>query len=139
MLFALLAACAYPLPEGWEDAQPIEDFAQTECAGGPDETGWPDPVVTAEASDGAIAIDARQVLYRCSQAVEGFWRESAEGVDVLLQPEDMTPSSVAKCDCMYDFAMTVPTGAPGTVAVYRRSDAYAGEPEMSEIGTVEVE
>jgi hypothetical protein len=135
-MLLLLAACA-DLPEGWEDAQPIADLEQAACESGAYDTGVVSEV-TATATDGSVDVTATEVQFRCSQAVEGFWRASGEGADVLLQAVVMNPSSVAKCDCLYDFAMVVPTGA-SAVTVYARGDHQSGRDEPSEVGTAAVE
>jgi hypothetical protein len=136
-MIALLVACV-DLPAGWEDAEPIADFTQTECAGDAYDTGVTPEVAATAATDG-VDVAATQVAFRCAQDVEGFWRASGDAADVLLQPVDMNPTSVAKCDCLYDFAMLVPTDA-SNVTVYSRGDHKSGrDDEPAEVGSADVE
>lgn len=119
------------LPEGWEDAERIEDFTQAQCG----DTGV--VALTAVASGDGVELGAGPVNARCAQDLEAYW----QGAEVLVQPVDMEPDSVAKCGCAYDLSMLVPTPAPVTLDVYQRTDRYGGdgEPEMWQLGTVAAE
>jgi hypothetical protein len=138
MFLFLFAACDTPdLPEGWEDAERIEDFTQAACDQG--DTGA--PVITGEQQDGDVALTVGPVGFRCAQDVEGYWMPTGDaGASVLVQPIDMNPTSVAKCDCLYDLALTIPTATPVTMEVYKRWDRHGDDdPQPVAIGTVEVQ
>lgn len=118
----LLAGCGPDLPPGWEDARRVDDLSQAECSGSP----YEDFEVTTSAArsdTGALSVTYSKAHFRCEQDVTAFWRESAEGIAILVQPEDMHPKMVAGCDCLYDVTMTLrPPAESGTVSVFRRWD-----------------
>lgn len=137
VLAALLftVGCA-DLPEGWEDAEPIPDFYQRQCAGGDPYEDY-DERVEASATADAVSVDYLEAHFRCAQDVEGFYKRSGDQVDVLVQPVDMNPSQVAGCDCLYDINMTLPVEPPSTVTVYRRWDNLNSPNDPVKIATVE--
>lgn len=135
-LLLLAVACAPDLPEGWEDAEPIADFTQSGCGGDPYEDS--EPVVSATATDGSVDVAWDNAHFRCSQDVEGFYKTDGDALSVLVQPIDMHPSSVAKCDCLYAIDMGVPVAAT-SVTVWRRWDAINDPNDPVEMTTVEVE
>jgi hypothetical protein len=120
------AADAADLPAGWEDASRIESFTQTQCKGPP--YGGPAAAVTAVGNAGSVALDYEHAAFRCNQDVEGYVRRSTGKLDILVQPVEMDPDSVAKCDCLYDIVADVPA-EPGsyTVTVYHRGDSKSGQ------------
>lgn len=131
----LLVACGPDLPAGWEEAEPIPDFHQAACAGDP--YGDYEPVVTAEQSDGGLAITYEKAHFRCEQDVEGFFKVEGDTLAVLVQPIDMNPSMVAACDCLYTLDMGV--GATGTtVEMWRRWDNLNDPNDPELVDTVEV-
>ncbi|MFZ5479958.1 MAG: hypothetical protein ACOZNI_24550 [Myxococcota bacterium] len=134
MILTLLA-CGPDLPEGWEDAERVDDFTQAECG----DTG--ELALAAEAAGDDVALEVTHVGARCAQDLEAFWQPAGDAAaEVLIQPVDMTPASVAKCDCAYDLAMVVPTPAPVTLEVWERGDEHAEEdPQPYLLGTVEAE
>lgn len=131
-----LAACGPDLPEGWEDAEPIDDFVQRACEGDP-YAGTP-ATVTAQAADGAVDVVYDKAHFRCAQDVEGFYRADGAAVSVLVQPVDMDPEMVAKCDCLYTIEMGIPVAAE-TVTVFRRWDNINDPNDPVEEGTATVE
>ncbi len=137
MLVALLA-CATDLPEGWETSERVTDFAQTPCDGG-DASTFSGSVT----SDGnAVTIEVRPVSARCDQALEGWWQASGSSDgEVLVQPVDMNPASVAMCDCgPVAVSFRVPTSTISTFDVYKRDDRHGTvEPQPYLLGEVRVE
>lgn len=131
MFILLVAACNVDLPEGWEDAEPVDELIQSSC-GGDTGGGLPSAYDTGnaayiEAEGGEDQLLVRYYLahFRCEQEVEGFYKTSSGAVDLLVQPQDMDPNEVAGCDCLYDVYMQVkPIEAckDCTVSVYRRWD-----------------
>jgi hypothetical protein len=61
-------------------------------------------------------------------------------VDFLVEPTDMNPSKVTRCDCLYEITMTADASAgPTTITVYRRWDHVGGNPiDPVEVGTASV-
>lgn len=114
------------LPSGWEGATLIEGFTQKACEGSPYD--GPAAVVTTVGIPGAVSIDYEHAAFRCSQDVEGYVRRSDGAFDVLVQPVEMDPDSVAKCDCLYDIVMDIPAEARAyTVTLYQRGDNKSGQ------------
>lgn len=136
LAFLMLAACAPDLPEGWVDAQKIEDLTQSECGGDP--YGDYEERVEASSQGTSLAVDYLEAHFRCSQDVEGWYREGDAAVDVLVQPVDMNPGSVAKCDCLYEITMTVPVAPPVLLTLYRRWDNLNDDNDPVEVGSVDV-
>lgn len=137
----VLAGCGgADMPEGWENATAIEGLTQSECtASVPDETVMEQLVATPQA--GGARLEYRAAQFRCSQDVEGFVRISSGKVDVLVQPVDMDPSSVAKCSCRYDIGMAIkglPKGAVD-VELYRRWDNINDPNDPQKVATAKVQ
>jgi hypothetical protein len=126
------------LPEGWKDAAPIESFQQSACDGSPYEGAREQAEFSA--ASGRIRVSYDPAHFRCSQSVEGFVKIGDDGAAILVQPIDMNPSSVARCDCLYtidlDFAV-----APGRyeVTLDRRWDHKSGADEPLRIDTASLD
>ena len=121
------------LPRGWETARVIADVHQTACGGSPyDGT---QEAMTASADGRAVHVVYEPAHFRCAQTVQGFAKIAATSIDVLVQPVDMNPATIAKCDCLYGVDMSVPAQS-GTysVTVYRRWDHKSGADEPLKIG-----
>src|SRR6478752_1789867 len=119
------AACANDLPQGFscERALSIE---QSECAG--NATGVSLTPNVHWTTDGK-ALHVEGTRFRCNQSVCAYLDPSSAEAKVLLQPCEMKPSTVARCDCEYSF--DVPVALPATtssVSVELRTDAYASAP-----------
>lgn len=134
LMFFLFSLGCTDLPEGWEDALVVEDFTQGQCQGDP--YGDYDETVTAEVQGADLAFDWRQAPFRCEQDVEGFYRTEGDRLQVLVQPRDMHPTSVAKCDCLYDLTFAVPDW-DGPWDAYRRWDAINDPNEPVLVGSSE--
>jgi hypothetical protein len=86
-----------------------------------------------EIVEGGKALLVRNLDARCEQRLVAIWRPALIGTwktlgSVLIQPETMRPSSVAKCDSLYTLAVRLPDDAstePGALRVFARGDAYA--------------
>lgn len=128
---------AADLPGDWQSARAVENLHQTACEGSPyDGTK---EAMTASASDRSIEVIYEPAHFRCAQSVQGFMKTSAASVDVLVQPVDMNPASVAKCDCMYGIHMNVPVQSGNySVSVYRRWDHLSGADDALKIGSATV-
>ena len=113
-----LAACHWgaDLPAGWEDAESVDDFSQNRCKDDAYDTGAPE-AMSATVGDPGIRVTGDPVHFRCDQEVEGFYKADTETVDVLVQPADMNPRSVAKCDCSYRVEAGIPEDPPATVTL----------------------
>jgi len=86
-----------------------------------------------EIVEGGKVLLVRNLDARCEQRLSAIWRPGIVGTwktlgSVLIQPETMRPSSVAKCDSLYTLAVRLPGDAstePGGLRVFARGDAYA--------------
>lgn len=136
-ILLVLVGCT-DLPEGWEDAEPIDDFYQRACGDGDPYAEESNERVEAEGTPDVISVDYLEAHFRCAQSVEGFFKVNGDAVDVLVQPVDMDPSSVAACDCLYDIYMTLPVEPPASLTLYRRWDNLNDPNDPVEIGSVEV-
>jgi hypothetical protein len=128
------------LPAGWEDAEAIEGLTQSECkASAYDDTVKEELVATPER--GAVRLEYRAAHFRCDQEVEGFVRIASGRVDVLVQPAEMDPGSVAGCDCRYDIGMAIEGLSKGAFAVelYRRWDNINEPNDPKKIGSADVQ
>lgn len=133
-----LAACGPDLPAGWEDARPVTSLVQSECDGSPLKKAH-DERVEGDITASPLEVVLREGHFRCAQDVEGFYKLSGTGVDVLVQPVDMNPRVVAACDCLYDVEMTVALEvdlAPDAVTVFRRWDNLNDDNDPVEIGSL---
>ncbi len=141
VLSALFAACT-PLPAGWRDAAAVEGFTQSECTGRASELRRrPGERIAAQASgNGRLRLEYRDAHFRCQQRVRGYAKVADGRVDVLVQPVDMNPSSVTKCDCLYDIRLEVPGLAPGTydVTLHRRTDNWGGPSQLVRVARARV-
>ena len=143
--FPLLAifctACLPDLPSGWEDAKPIDELQQSECEGDPYEAEDNDESsLTGGIENEELQLQYSKATFRCDQAVEGFHMIEDGKLSILIQPQEMNPSMVAKCDCLYDIDISI-IGLEdiNTIDVYKRSDGYAGEPSMRHVDTIDFE
>lgn len=137
-LAVLLAACSNPdLPEGWEGATTLE-VTQPACDGR-SPTGALGQV-QASAFAGGIDVLYRAAPFRCEQEVQAFVREREGAYEVLFQPKDLDPSSVVRCDCLYDLQASFEASAGAhTVTVWRRGDRYGGgEANPMQVGSAAV-
>jgi len=145
-----LFACGSDLPDGWEAAEEIENITQSECEGDPyaDEEEAENSgesleasQITAEVDGTSLKLNYNEAVCRCEQAVEGVSLVEDSKISVLVQPENMNPSQVAKCDCMYDIEITIPQLTTGEydLEFFQRRDNYGGEAEMVLVETLAIE
>jgi hypothetical protein len=92
------------------------------------------------AGEGRLRVEYLDAHFRCDQRVTAFAKVTGSNVDVLVQPVDMSPSAVAKCDCLYNIAFEVPRLAAGTyeVTIHRRWDQRHSPSEPVRIGSARV-
>jgi hypothetical protein len=134
---------AADLPAGWEGAERVERFAQSECEAEAF-NGAPEAIATG-AADGAVDIQYEHAPFRCEQDVEAFVRKGQAQLDVLVQPINMNPPSTARCDCTYLLGMTLPPRSgrydPGEyeLTVYRRWDHINTENDLVEVGVARLD
>lgn len=139
-LGAFVAACSGDpeLPSGWEGAERVAGLTQSSCS----TSSLRDHDERATFAPGARRLDLTysDAHFRCEQSVEGFYRDAGGKLDVLVQPVDMHPSSVARCDCLYEIDVVVDKLGSGsrTVTLFRRWDAKNEPNEPVAIGSASV-
>jgi hypothetical protein len=95
--FVLGACSSSDLPAGWGNAARAKNFVQEVCPNsGAD---FSNEHASFTGGTGSIGVDYQDAHFRCEQNVEGFFKAAGGTVDILVQPIDMHPGSVAGCDC----------------------------------------
>ena len=117
------------LPEGWEDAQAVDEIAATDRgATDPDDPDLGTVVIGGN-------VDRLEILYidsfPCSDELEAHKRVEGADVDILVQPTDLHPDAVAGSDCTLQVDMVVLDLDEGTyhVTVYRRDNDHV-DPDL---------
>jgi hypothetical protein len=64
--------------------------------------------------------------FRCFQEVCGYAMEDGGVAKVLVQPCDLNPREVARCDCRYDLSFEFPRPTGEAVEIWHGTDAYTG-------------
>lgn len=115
----------------------IDGLQQTACNGSPYD-GTPE-AMTASANGRSIHVTYDPAHFRCAQSVQAFLKLGAGAADVLVQPVDMNPAAVARCDCLYGVEMDFPVaGGVYSVTLYRRWDHRSGADTPLQIGSASV-
>jgi hypothetical protein len=96
---------AADLPSDWQGAERVTNLIQLDCEGSPLEES--NDRATFLPGDGSLGVQYDEAHFRCEQDVEGFFKEEGDTLDILVQPIDMHPTSVAACDCLYDITIAI--------------------------------
>jgi hypothetical protein len=120
-----LGACSSgdaDLPDGWGGAARVQSLIQEECPNS--HMTFPDEAASFLGGTGNIGVTYQDAHFRCVQKVEGYFKTAGDGVDILVQPIDMDPTSVAGCDCGYKITFVVQpvSSGPHMATLYRRWD-----------------
>jgi hypothetical protein len=123
------------LPAGWENAARVKSLAQEVCPNTGMELSNEHASFTAGA--GSIGVEYQDAHFRCEQDVEGFFKGTGDTVDILVQPKDMSPTSVVKCSCGYNITFIVEPVSAGTMqtTLYRRWDGLNNPNDPVQIST----
>jgi len=109
------------LPVGWTGAKNLP-IQQSAC-NNDDLTAM--AAIDITDAGGSLAVAIKDVEFRCNQQICGYSLDVAATTRVLLQPCDLHPTTVTRCDCMYDMTLTLPPRSDRVeVSVYRRTDYY---------------
>jgi hypothetical protein len=111
------------LPADWTGAQALT-IEQSQCKGSADGTT---ATSTLDVTDtgGMLAVAITNLSFRCQQSLCAYVTDRGATTRVLLQPCDLHPTNVVRCDCWYDVTFTLPARADRTaVEVYKRFDFY---------------
>ena len=137
----VLGACsdsAKDLPSGWDGAAPAKNLVQEMCSSSMEDFAKEQASFTG--GTGNIGVDYQYAHFRCLQDVEGFFKASDGAVDILVQPIDMHPASVAACDCAYNITFLVEPLSAGTLqtTLYRRWDGQNSQNDPVPIASAPV-
>lgn len=125
------------LPPGWESAQGMVTFSQSACTASM--PGTATESITVTTGKGSVTVAYHNAHFRCDQPVQGFVTVGGGHLNYLVQPSNMSPSSVARCDCLYEIAMNSFVAAgPETVTLYRRADHQSGNASAVQVGRASV-
>jgi hypothetical protein len=140
------AGCGPDLPSGWEEAELVAELKQSPCGdGGSTPTGIGTGTGTGTVADQVsvqfedpVHVEYLGAIFRCAQEVEAYALADGDRLDLLVQPVDMHPSEVARCDCAYDVTMDVAEyeGVPTEVRVFQRGDALNDPNDPVEVDTI---
>jgi hypothetical protein len=129
------SACVNDLPADFVCQRSLK-VEQSQCSG--NATGTTLAPHAHWSTDGK-SLHIEEARFRCNQSVCAYLDASSDAAKILLQPCEMSPSTVTRCDCGYSF--DVPVALPeavSSVSVELRSDAYGGEPTSRALGTLSV-
>jgi hypothetical protein len=119
---ALVAGCgsdSVDLPEGWAGARPVA-LTQSECNNSVLPMAPPE-TVEARTWGPPAEIAYHNAFFRCAQKLCAYRHDFGDVAQILVQPCDMDPDSVAKCSCGYEVGLSVDS-SPGAIEVHRRWD-----------------
>lgn len=117
----------------------MKSFSQGACSGSAYDPSIHE-TLDVTAAPGAVTIAYHNAHFRCSQAVEGFVLPSPGTLDVLVQPIDMNPASVAKCDCLYEVTIGLDARAGSyAVRLSRRWDHKSGKDGVTFVDSASVD
>jgi hypothetical protein len=115
------------LPAGWVGAAglPVD---QSSCNGN---TVMPSAGTLVLMRDmGRLRATYESAQFRCQQRLCAYRLEDTGGTRVLVQPCEMNPATVPKCDCHYSIGFDLPgVGTGRTVELHRRWDRYGASAE----------
>lgn len=124
-----MTSCGGPeLPLGWSDAREVA-LEQSACDSS-DPMSPVDHAVHVYLRDARLHVEAT-VSARCSQELCAYRQRVGDTEQFLIQPCDMHPGSVAKCNCPYRLGLSTKNArTEQLVELYQRSDAYVGDPGL---------
>jgi hypothetical protein len=117
------------LPDSWAGAQELA-VDQSSCGGNPYLPSHEGLMLVRDMA--RLRGTYVKAPFRCNQSVCAYALVDRAGARVLVQPCQMNPATVTKCDCLYDVSFTLGGVEAGTmVELHRRWDRYAAteEPE----------
>lgn len=132
---ALLFGC-YDLPEGWEDATPVDEITQSRCQGDPAVDAYDTWAYADVSSPALIWLRVRDVVFREGQLVTAFKRVEGDTLQVLLQPWDRSPLFPAETDCFIDMDIDLSVRVDEPLAgleVWARADDKADDQSLVEV------
>jgi hypothetical protein len=115
------------LPAGWELALSLP-VDQSSCGGTSVMSSTGTLVLMRDM--GRLRATYQGAQFRCEQRLCAFRLEETGGTRVLVQPCEMNPATVTRCDCLYAVGFDLPAVETGrTVELHRRWDRYGATAE----------
>ena len=111
----------------------IDNFKQETCNEDMDEVTATAPKAFTKIVDGNLVITYPNAHFRCDQDVQAFVKEREDEYAILVQPKELNPVMVAKCDCGYTLTATLPNVTVNEVRLFHRGDNHGGEGTIREI------
>ena len=128
----------YSSPEAWDGAELVQNLQQKNCNEDMFEVRKNRPNAIAKVSNGNLIISYPLAHFRCDQPVQAFKKETDNEIAILIQPVEMNPLFVAKCDCGYDLVAKIPSTNVHNVVLFHRSDGSSGDSTIKSV-PVEIE
>jgi hypothetical protein len=124
------------LPPGWEGSEELS-LAGWDCT---TPVGSPPAIEIASRAEG-LQVVLHRLAKRCNQDLCAFAREDDAATMVLIQPREMHPEAVTRCDCPAEVAFVLPSReSRGTLAIWYRNDSYGlagpNEPRLIDLRSV---
>lgn len=95
---------------------------------------------TLTANGDQLEITYKNAPFRCEQKVA--WEASLDGqvLTAIVRPQDMNPTTVARCNCRYDLGVKIGPLNKGkyTVKIQQKSDNYGSPSTTKDVHTGEV-
>ena len=123
----------YSLPGTWADATLMVNLKQAPCNEDMTELFESVPKASTKVLNENLIITYPNAHFRCDQSVQAFVKETKNGYSVLIQPTEMNPVFVAKCDCGYNLEATIPNAQSKTLRLFHRGDNFGKESIIREI------
>ena len=121
------------LPGIWKEATVIDNFKQETCNENMDEVTATAPKAFTKIVDGNLRITYPNAHFRCDQDVQAFVKKRDDGYAILVQPKELNPVMVAKCDCGYTLTATLPNVTVNAIRLFHRGDNHGREATIREI------
>jgi hypothetical protein len=123
LAFAVSCGDGDALPADWIGARALT-IGQSQCKGSADGTTVT-PTIDAIDTGGMLAVTINDLSFRCQQSVCAYVMDSGATTRVLVQPCDLHPTNVTRCDCLYDVTFKLQMRVDRTaIDVYKRFDFY---------------
>ncbi|MCB9638102.1 MAG: hypothetical protein H6728_00105 [Myxococcales bacterium] len=88
-----------------------------------------------------IEISYKNAPFRCDQKVTWEAALSGQVVTATVRPEDMDPTTVARCGCRYDVSAMIGTLSQGkyTIKIVHKTDNYGSPSTSQEVHSEDVQ
>ena len=123
----------YSVPGTWVDTTRIGEVTQTSCNEDMTQIIETVPKASTKVLNDSLIITYPNAHFRCDQSVQAFVKHTKNGYAVMIQPTEMNPVFVAKCDCGYNIEATIPNAKSKELRLFHRGDNFGRESIIREI------